>query len=80
MKLIRLLATAMAGAATLLRPDGQLGRGQMAGSAPGGRGVTAPNHPAVGTAPAELSANRGAAAGQIGTGPPRSDEQIYYSI
>jgi uncharacterized protein (DUF2236 family) len=28
----------------------------------------------------ELSANRGAAAGQIGTGPPRSDEQIYYSI
>jgi hypothetical protein len=36
----------------------------MAGSAPGGRGVTAPNHPAVGTAPAELSANRGAAAGQ----------------
>jgi hypothetical protein len=53
MKLIRLLATAMAGAATL---------------------------PAVGTAPAELSANRSAAAGQIGTGPPRSDEQIYYSI
>ena len=52
----------------------------MAGPAPGGRGVTAPNHPALGTAPAELSANRAAAAGQIGTGPPRSDEQIYYSI
>jgi hypothetical protein len=52
----------------------------MAGPALGGRGVTAPNHPAVGTAPAELSANRGAAAGQIGTGPPRSDEQVSYSI
>ena len=52
----------------------------MAGPAPGGRGVTAPNRPAVGTAPAELSADWGAAAGPIGTGPPRSDEQIYYSI
>jgi hypothetical protein len=52
----------------------------MAGPAPGGRGVTAPNRPAVGTAPAEPSAIRGAAAGQIGTGPLRSDEQIYYSI
>jgi hypothetical protein len=29
----------------------------MAGPAPGGRGVTAPNGPAVGTAPAELSAD-----------------------
>ena len=52
----------------------------MAGPAPGGRGVTAPNHPAVGTAPAELSADWGAAAGPIGTGTPRSDQQIYYSI
>ncbi len=51
----------------------------MAGPAPAGRGVTAPNHPAVGTAPAEPSADRGAAAGQIGT-ERRSDEQIYYSI
>ena len=44
----------------------------MAGPAPGGRGVIArttlppeppchPNHPAMGTAPAELSASRGAA-------------------
>jgi uncharacterized protein (DUF2236 family) len=39
--------------------------------------VTAPNHPAPGTAPAEFSADRGAAAGPIGAGPPRSDEQIY---
>jgi hypothetical protein len=52
----------------------------MAGTAPGGRGVTAPNHPAVGTAPAEHSADRGAAAGPIGAGPPRSDEQIYYLL
>jgi hypothetical protein len=52
----------------------------MAGPAPRGRGVTAPNHLAVGTAPAEHSASRGAAAGQVGTGAPRSDEQIYYSI
>ena len=36
----------------------------MAGTAPGNRGVTAPNHPAVGTTPAELSADRGAAAGR----------------
>jgi hypothetical protein len=34
----------------------------------------------MGTEPAELSANRGAAAGQIGTGTPRSDEQIYYLL
>jgi hypothetical protein len=52
----------------------------MAGTAPGNRSVTAPNHPAVGSTPAELSADRGAAAGPIGAGPPRSDEQIYYLL
>jgi hypothetical protein len=31
----------------------------MAGTAPGNRSVTAPNHPAVGSTPAELSADRG---------------------
>ena len=37
----------------------------MAGSAPGGgRGVMAPNHSAAGTASAERSAKRGAAAGR----------------
>jgi hypothetical protein len=51
----------------------------MAGPAPGGRGVTAPNRPAVGTAPAELYAEKGAAAGPIGTGTPRSGQQTYYS-
>jgi hypothetical protein len=52
----------------------------MASPAPRGRGVTAPNHLAGGAASAEHSANRGAAAGQVGAGPSRSDEQIYYSI
>jgi hypothetical protein len=36
----------------------------MAGTAPGNRSVTAPNHPAVGRIPAELSADRGAPAGR----------------
>ena len=62
MKLIRLLATAMAGAATLLLLRRR------------------PRRLRLDRARATLFANRGAAAGQIGTGPLRSDEQIYYSI
>jgi hypothetical protein len=70
MKLIRLLATAMAAATALV----------LLCHRPGGRGVTAPNYPAVGTAPAGHSASRGAAVRYIGRGTPRSDERIYYPI
>jgi hypothetical protein len=42
--------------------------------------MTALNHPAVGTAPAELSADRGTAAAPMCMGPPRSDGEIYYQL